>query len=689
MVAASKLKLPRIDPAVAADGRFMLANSLARPARSIGQFAEEEITLPSGKYRGQQFRRSRMPSHGLWFDLLDSGQWHIHVATGPSQSGKTLCCFVIPVVYCLFEKKEDVIVGLPDMDMSASKWQKDIRPVIAASKYAAMLPTSGPGSKGASKIRHIEFRNGTHLTFMSFGGGDKSRAGETAPNLIITETDGGGEMTEASDEASPIEQLIARTLSFDLDAFIVMECTVSTTEGQTWQRYSAGTASRIVRPCPKCGVLVTPEREHFGGWQGADNEIDAGDSAAFHCPSCGKPWTDEERFKANQQSQILHRGQTIDDEGSIAGELPKTRTLGFRWSAVDNTFRSSKMLGSLEWQKAREVDQEAAQKSLDQFHYAIPWKPDDSEDEYLDPYTAMKRIGTTQRNMVPIDHDVVTVGTDIGDRKIHWTAIAWCSDDATCRVINYGVVQVFSQRLGPEKAILAALRYMRDRLFANGFPVEQSADSVLPLQWWIDAGWRNKVIYGFAKECQSMDAWKDRVYPAVGRGAGTQYRRQYTEKLKTDRNTPYVGDDFYFSRLRKYGVNLTIVNADAWKSFVHARMMQPIMDDQGELQPGAMTLFIPEGGDHSQFCRHLAAERETTVFIPDKGEIKVWKTVSRANHFFDATYMACAAGRFCGVELITVQPTRPVITDDTPAADDTRTPDGRPFYDGMGIGGPY
>lgn len=668
---------------IAADVRYIFDRMLEQPPRSMRQFAEEELVLPNGPYRGQRFRCDRMPAAGLWFDLVDSKQWQIHVATGPSQSGKTLSCFVTPVVYCLFEKNEDVIVGLPDLDMSASKWNKDILPVIRETQYRRYLPSSGPGSKGAAKIKQIHFKNGTTLTFMSFGGGDKSRAGETAPNLVITETDGGGEMTEASDEASPIAQLIARTMAFDLAAFIVMECTVSTTLGQTWTRYESGTASKIVRPCPHCGEYVTPERKHFRGWQTADNEIDAGDRSGFHCPKCGQRWTDQQRFEANRLSRIIHRGQSIDRSGQVVGPLPKTRTLGFRWSAIDNSFRSSKYLGSLEWQKAREADQEAAAREMNQFQYAIPIRPDDADDEFLDPYAAMKRIGTTTRNIIPVEMDVVTVGTDVRDRQLHWTAIAWDSNDCRCQVINYGIVKVLSRTLGPDKAILAALRYLRDNILAAGFQVERTGEVIPPLQWWIDAGWRNKVIYKFVKECDGLEAWADRVRPSVGRGAGKQYKYKWQEKHKTDRmgNVSFVGNDFYFSLQRKFGVQLAIVNADAWKSFVQARMMQVVIDDQGELMPGAMTLFIPDG-DHTQFCRHLAAERETTVFVPDQGTVVVWKTISRANHFFDSTYLASAAASFCGVELIAQSEVGalPAAEEPGPDPDVEMTPDGRPFY---------
>lgn len=85
-------------------------------------FAEQEIIIPEGPHAGRRFRCSRQPYTKLWFDEVDSSRWMRCVATGPTQSGKTLSCFVIPLLYHLFELSETVICGLPDMDMAADKW---------------------------------------------------------------------------------------------------------------------------------------------------------------------------------------------------------------------------------------------------------------------------------------------------------------------------------------------------------------------------------------------------------------------------------------------------------------------------------------------------------------------------------------------------------------------------------------
>jgi len=172
-----------------ADLRAFLAQARPRLTRSMRAFAEQEVIIPDGPYPGRQFLCSRQPYTGLWFDELDSGRWSRCVATGPTQSGKTLSAFVIPLLYHLFELEETVICGLPDMDMAADKWREDILPVIDRSRYRDLLPQRGGGSRGG-RVESIQFGNGATLKFMSGGGSDKSRAGFTSRVVVITETDG-------------------------------------------------------------------------------------------------------------------------------------------------------------------------------------------------------------------------------------------------------------------------------------------------------------------------------------------------------------------------------------------------------------------------------------------------------------------------------------------------------------------
>ena len=84
------------------DLESFLAQARPRALRTMRAFAEEEIVIPDGPYEGRRFRCSRQPYTALWFDHVDSGTWSRCVATGPTQSGKTLACFVIPLLNHLY-----------------------------------------------------------------------------------------------------------------------------------------------------------------------------------------------------------------------------------------------------------------------------------------------------------------------------------------------------------------------------------------------------------------------------------------------------------------------------------------------------------------------------------------------------------------------------------------------------------
>src|SRR6476659_4446437 len=138
-----RCRLPTAHHPTHEDLSWFLRQARSPRLRTMRQFAEEEIVIPSGPFTGRRFRCSRQPYTGLWFDQIDSGRWSRCVATGPTQSGKTLCCFVIPLLYHLFELGETVILGLPDMDMAADKWREDLLPVIEQSRFREQIPSAG------------------------------------------------------------------------------------------------------------------------------------------------------------------------------------------------------------------------------------------------------------------------------------------------------------------------------------------------------------------------------------------------------------------------------------------------------------------------------------------------------------------------------------------------------------------
>jgi len=632
----------------------------------MAAFADEEIVIPAGgPFEGRRFSSERQPYTRLLFSEIDSGRWTRIVATGPTQSGKSLSAFVIPCLYHLFEVQETVILGLPSLDMAGDKWQVDLLPVVAASRYRDLLPSKGPGSRGG-RVEAIRFANGRFLRFMTGGGDDKSRAGYTSRVLIVTETDGMDRSSETSREADKITQLEARTRAHGSRKRIYMECTLSTTEGRTWREYQAGTASRIAIPCPHCRAYVSPGREDLRGWRDAANETEAKMQSAFHCPSCEVPWTEEERQRANARGVLVHRGQEITKEGKVTGDPPVTSTLGFRWSAVNNLFLTPGELAEGEWKAARSGDGDSAEKEQLQFVWALPHEPEALDVTKLEVHGLQRRTREIARGVIPELAKTLTIGFDVGMYLCHWVAVAWL-DGATGYIIDYGRVEVATQELGVEKGVLLALRDFREAVVAKGWPVGAvGGQARLPDQVWVDAGYQTDSVYAFCRETPGQ-RWR----PAVGRGHGQQRIQSYMRPKTTGNLVRFIGEGYHLTLLRKERLHLAEVNSDQWKSWVHQRLS--VAPDT----VGALALYQAQPHEHLAFTQHMVAERQVEEFVAGKGAVVRWEAVRRNNHWFDALYLAAAAGHFAGTRLIEDQRAEPIRR--RSQRQPITTPDGQPF----------
>lgn len=605
------------------------------------EFAEQEIVIPDGPYEGRRFDCKRQPYTRLWFDAVDSGKWNRFVATGPTQSGKTLLAFVIVMLYHLFEIGESVVCGLPDMNMASDKWREDILPVIERCRYSKLLPRSGAGSRGG-KIEAVKFRNGATLKFMSGGGGDKQRSGFTARVLVITETDGMDESGQASREADKIAQFLGRTRAYRGELRrVYMECTVSIEQGRTWREYRAGTASRILLPCPHCGAHVEIGRDHLDGWKDCETQVDARRGSRFRCPACGEAWSEDQRAEANRSGVLLHRGQNFDGR-EVIGDLPATDTLGFRWSAVNNLFVTAGDVGADEWDASQQPDEENAEKEMLQFVWAIPHKPVILDTTPLDASALTRRVVQEwTRGRVPDWTDYLTVGVDVHKQNIVWIACAWKAD-GTGHVVDYGVFDVTAdeRRVPVEAAILIALREVRDMCLRGWTYGEKNR---IPDQVWLDHGYQGKVVDLFCLE--SREDGKDRFRPSIGRGVVQRLRSSvYAAPKKKTAVTRIIGEGYHVST-RPANVPLVEVDADHWKTWIHRRLSSPAD------APGSLQLFAAAPGTHYDLCRQLTAEKQVQEMIPGKGEVVRWERIRRSNHFLDCVYNAAAAAHLCGVRL--------------------------------------
>lgn len=616
------------------------------------QFAEQELILPTGPHAGRRFRVDRNPFAGVLFDAIDSGRWSRVFATGPQQSGKSLLTFVTPILYHLFEMKETVIVGLPTMDMAADKWNEDILPALEQTKYRDLLPRNGAGSKGGTVTR-INFRNGRTLRFMSGGGNDKKRSAFTARVLVISETDGMDESGGTSREADKITQLEGRTRAFGDRARVYAECTVSLEAGRTWQEYTNGTKSRILIRCQHCNHYVTPEREHLVGWQDAEDILTAGDKTRTVCPDCGAMWDEGDRIRANHDAKIVHRGQEVTPDGAITGQPVRTNTLGFRWNAHNNLLVSQRVVGEGEWKANRSTDEDNADRAQCQFVWAVPPKDAAVNLTEFDAAAITRRTTTDMKGRVPSWAQRITVGIDLGKWLCHWTATAW-GENATPHVIEYGRIEVPSSQMAVETAILTALRDFRDSVIATGWAAD--GGNRKPTYVFIDCGNWQDTVKVFVHESGQL-FWACKGFSDLDLSPGERKRQS---------GATFVGAGENCALVKLPGWNVPIVEAvaDAWKTWLHARLQTPMG------QPGAMTLHqVMKSVEHLGFSKHLTAEQKVQEFESGKGITTRWRKVHHNNHWLDSTALSCVAGWWAGERVLGATPPPPprsATTESTP-----------------------
>lgn len=627
------------------------------PAR---QFAERHLRYTSGPFKHELIRCAINPWTGLWLDLLDSRDWYRRVMLGAVQAGKSLFGFIVPTLRHLFGIGESVVLGIPDMEMANDKWRDDLLPAIENTTYRDLLPKHGEGSRGGKVRSAVKFRNGAVLKFMTGSAGDEGRSALTSRVVIVTEVDKFVTQT-TSPETDPISQLEARTKAFGRNARIYLECTVSTDTGRIWQEYTAGTQSRIVRPCPHCSQWVTPERADVVGHDGAATAVDAELAGAIKCPACAALWTETERHAANLQSKLIHKGQEIDAAGEIHGDTPKTHTLSFRWTEADNHLRTIGDVAAQEWEAARSVHKDARERALLQFHWALPTKPDAESTIELDPVQLSQRITTTPRGIVPRGIELITCGLDLGKHRCHFVATGWRAG-ASGQVIDYRQIQVPTDSLGIELALLTALREVRD-LCETGWP-DADGQIVRPVEIWIDSGWQGgkeglgaKPVYTFITKAGP------RYRACKGYGATQQAgQTRYSRPKSTGATIAFIGENYHIARLRRPRIHLVEVNADFWKTFAHQRWA--VARDA----PGAMSLFaVAKTVEHYTFANQICAEKQLEEFIPDQGIVTIHVQTHKDNHYLDAFALSCAAAWHAGIRLIDTPDGPPPIVASQPA----------------------
>ena len=597
--------------------------------RTYLEFAEQEVIIPDGRHKGERFRCDIQPFSRLVLESLD-WPYPEKIYTGPTQTGKTMLTFGIPVMYVTCELGENIVLGIPDADMWEDKWRIDLYPLFRASRYASLLPTKGAGSQGAAASA-IHLKNGAVIRVMTGGSSDKGKAGFTTRNLAVTELDAFGRSKETSQEASQYEQLKGRTrASTELDKRITGECTLTTRKGLTFGLIDSGTDTRIAIPCQLCGEYVTPRREHIRGWENAENVIDARESSRWYCPSCSLPWTEQQRYTSNMAGVAYHKGQTVQRDGTVTGDATKTLRLGFTWGPVNSHFRTAADTGQDEWDGMRSQNPEDAERKLCQFVHAIPYIPPDVDLSALDPASLQNRTSEYARGTAPAATIAITMGVDVHKRHLQYTVMAWTIAEHGY-VIDYGVTDVHSHDMQEEVAIVNALRGLND-IAQSGYSIGGAQTPISSVM--VDCRYQKQSVIAACKEFGSTWA------PIMGCSVNIP-GQHYDHPKQKNQSVRMIGDHWYDERDSSRTV-ITFLDSDYWKSWLHTRISCPKADET------AITFFKDSPDRHFGYVKHLTSEKRVEEFVPGKGTVLRWEAIRAENHKLDTTAYACAAANRIG-----------------------------------------
>lgn len=613
-----------------------------RKVRTICQWAEETIYIPDGPYEGVRWNRYRQPWAGIYFDLLALGLWSTNISGGPKQSGKTLNCYVLPTIYHLVEIEETAVCGVPDLEMATDKWNEDFLPVFEHSHYKDLLPRRGPGSRGGSIKNRITLGNGVTLRFFAATGSSKRRAGFTSRVASITEADSLDDAALKTDESTPIQEIYGRTDAYGDRAVKYAEGIFTFKGRYLWNTYTTNsTETRLASPCVHCGEYVTPGRSDLVGWQDAKDEIDCIEHTRWQCPECKEAISEDERATMCRAAVAVHKGQEIDRDGNVTGPLPRTRTLGFRWSAFDNLFVSAGVVGAKEWSKDLADKPDLVEIELCQSVHALPAPDDSVAVSQLRFKSIAERQLPLRQGELPDDAEYITVGVDVGLWWLHWSAWAWRAH-GTAHIFDYGMVALATKSIGEEQAILNGIVSLGQQ-FANGWEAKDGprfADAV-----WVDRRYKGEQVI---KACsQNGPEW----FPALGFGTSAETAGRYAGPKSKTKHIRNIGDNYHLEKRRSGGktIQIAYTNSDHWKSFVHTRFRIAVGEH------GAATLFQDRPVNHHHFARHIIAEVEEREYKEGKGWTSKWIVKSRDNHFLDTSHLACAAGHFVGARVAEIE----------------------------------
>lgn len=483
-------------------------------------------------------------------------------------------------------------------------------------------------SRGKKNKRFRKVIGGVPLKF-AWAGSPTQLSGTTAGLVMVDEYD--RMMADVKGEGDPLELTKARGFTFrerkygvtstpktgNIDTELApsglefwKRMPPEDIESPVWKLYQSGTMFHFAWPCPQCAEYFIPRFKQLT-WPKDATPSQALEQAHVVCPRCGGVVEEHHKPDMNARGVYIAPGQTVDTEGNISGDPPKSSTISFWVSGLCSPFVKFGERARDYLEARNSGDQEKLQTVINT-GFGELWAPAGGDAPEWAEVAKLKqpyRLGD-----LPVGTVHLTCGVDVQANRLIYSIRAW-GPRATSWLIDRGELhgETHQEEVWEDLADL----------------LETPIHGMMIRRCLIDSGFRpgkpftvpvNRV-YEFCRRHARVCS------PTKGRATQSMPVR----KSKIEVNHKGVA--------RKYSLELLLIDTDWAKSSVHEHIRYP------DTALGAW--LLPEDIDDA-YCAAIVSEARVKK---PSGRVQ-WVQRSRENHYLDTEALNWAAGHLLNVQRI-------------------------------------
>ncbi len=563
------------------------------------------------------------PAHYLALQAIGDGltgrsRYRHFTFLKPTQDGGTWITVTLPLLYCVTQLGQPAVGGFPDMRLAGIAWRQKLRAPLIKAGHADWLPADGPGSEGNSTPIEVALRS---VPLYFIGGGASNEAGQASlTGMLLTR-----------DERDSMNPDVAALMSGRLDGFddrgvIIDTSTVKAEtedDSQILQEISTSTAFRLAWPCPRCAGYQLWDWDRMVC--DSTSQISAMRTVRLTCAheDCAHPITDAERAAALTIERVrpVGKGQTLQRDGTVTGDLPETLNWGLIWTALDSPIKSLATLVAEYWaaEQALKIGDHAKMRKFYRDRLCLVYKGAAALGAAIDATALALRSAraTYPKRQVPPGTTHLTVAGDVQKRELWWMVMAHGSGGRWW-IIDYGRQVVTGDfRAEPsEEEVHDAVAVQ----VAIGW-TDADGDSHLPLM----KGWDSRYQSQIVKNWLSMQGGSWLALRGSGEG-------QHSDKPSGKR----------LERIEGW-IDVREISDGTIIYYAEATILKDVLQAGLSREPGVGGAgHIPHGeAADGWLIKQLTAEKKVDG---------VWLKVKRDNHFMDCAVYNLALGKLAAAQ---------------------------------------